>query len=308
MINMDKTLVIMAAGMGSRYGGNKQIDGMGPHNEVLMLYSIYDAVKAGFNKVVFIIKHDFEDRFRELVGDVVKGSVKVEYAFQELGNLPAGCSIPAERTKPLGTVQAILAAKDLIHEPFAVINADDYYGPEAFKVIYEYLSTHQDGAVYDYCMVSYLLKNTVSENGTVSRGVCVVNPDGTLHSVTERTGIETYEGGIRCTSLTGEGTDDLPVEAPVSMNLWGFGKSFLDEADRRFAGWLRENLPKNPLKCEYFLPTVASELIDEGKAAVTVLKSTDKWYGVTYREDKPTVVAAIAQKTQEGLYPEDLWA
>ena len=188
------------------------------------------------------------------------------------------------------------------------INADDYYGPEAFKVIYEYLSTHQDGAVYDYCMVSYLLKNTVSENGTVSRGVCVVNPDGTLHSVTERTGIETYEGGIRCTSLTGEGTDDLPVEAPVSMNLWGFGKSFLDEADRRFAGWLCENLPKNPLKCEYFLPTVASELIDEGKAAVTVLKSTDKWYGVTYREDKPTVVAAITQKTQEGLYPEDLWA
>ena len=157
-------------------------------------------------------------------------------------------------------------------------------------------------------MVSYLLKNTVSENGTVSRGVCVVNPDGTLHSVTERTGIETYEGGIRCTALVGEGTDDLPVEAPVSMNLWGFGKSFLGEADRRFAGWLRENLPKNPLKCEYFLPTVASELIDEGKAAVTVLKSTDKWYGVTYREDKPTVVAAIAQKTQEGLYPEDLWA
>ena len=156
--------------------------------------------------------------------------------------------------------------------------------------------------------MSYLLKNTVSENGTVSRGVCVVNPDGTLHSVTERTGIETYEGGIRCTALVGEGTDDLPVEAPVSMNLWGFGKSFLDEADRRFAGWLHENLPKNPLKCEYFLPTVASELIDEGKAAVTVLKSTDKWYGVTYREDKPTVVAAIAQKTQEGLYPEDLWA
>ena len=231
------------------------------------------------------------------------------YVFGKvLDELPAGFTIPEGRVKPWGTCHAVLAAKDLIDGPFAVINADDYYGPEAFKVIYEYLSTHQDGAVYDYCMVSYLLKNTVSENGTVSRGVCVVNPDGTLHSVTERTGIETYEGGIRCTSLTGEGTDDLPVEAPVSMNLWGFGKSFLDEADRRFAGWLRENLPKNPLKCEYFLPTVASELIDEGKAAVTVLKSTDKWYGVTYREDKPTVVAAIAQKTQEGLYPEDLWA
>ena len=305
---MDKTLVVMAAGMGSRYGGNKQIDGMGPHNEALMLYSIYDAVKAGFTKVVFIIKHSFEAQFKAQIGDLVAKKVHVEYAYQELTDLPEGCTVPAERAKPLGTVQALLSAKELIHEPFAVINADDYYGPEAFKVIYEYLSTHQDGAVYDYCMVSYLLKNTVSENGTVSRGVCVVNPDGTLHSVTERTGIETYAGGIRCTSLTGEGTDDLPVEAPVSMNLWGFGKSFLDEADRRFAGWLRENLPKNPLKCEYFLPTVASELIDEGKAAVTVLKSTDKWYGVTYREDKPTVVAAIAQKTQEGLYPEDLWA
>ena len=202
----------------------------------------------------------------------------------------------------------MLAAKDLIDGPFAVINADDYYGPEAFKVIYEYLSTHQDGAVYDYCMVSYLLKNTVSENGTVSRGVCVVNPDGTLHSVTERTRIEPYADGVHYTEDGGQTWTDLPGDTLVSMNLWGFGKSFLDEADRRFAGWLRENLPENPLKCEYFLPTVASELIDEGKAAVTVLKSTDKWYGVTYREDKPTVVAAIAQKTQEGLYPEDLWA
>ena len=231
------------------------------------------------------------------------------YVFGKvLDELPAGFAVPEGRVKPWGTCHAVLAAKDLIDGPFAVINADDYYGPEAFRVMYDYLSTHEDGSYYDYCMVSYLLRNTVSENGSVARGVCVTEPDGTLHSVTERTGIETYEGGIRCTALVGEGTDDLPVEAPVSMNLWGFGKSFLDEADRRFAGWLHENLPKNPLKCEYFLPTVASELIDEGKAAVTVLKSTDKWYGVTYREDKPTVVAAIAQKTQEGLYPEDLWA
>ena len=270
--------------------------------------ALYDAHRAGFETVIFVIKHEIEEAFKAAIGDRVSQGMNVKYAFQQLDELPAGFTIPEGRVKPWGTCHAVLAAKDLIDGPFAVINADDYYGPEAFKVIYEYLSTHQDGAVYDYCMVSYLLKNTVSENGTVSRGVCVVNPDGTLHSVTERTGIETYEGGIRCTSLTGEGTDDLPVEAPVSMNLWGFGKSFLGEADRRFAGWLRENLPKNPLKCEYFLPTVASELIDEGKAAVTVLKSTDKWYGVTYREDKPTVVAAIAQKTQEGLYPEDLWA
>ena len=242
-------LVVMAAGMGSRYGGMKQIDPVGPKGQPIVEYSLYDAHRAGFETVIFVIKHEIEEAFKAAIGDRVSQGMNVKYAFQQLDELPAGFTIPEGRVKPWGTC-----------------------------------------------------------HGTVSRGVCVVNPDGTLHSVTERTGIETYEGGIRCTSLTGEGTDDLPVEAPVSMNLWGFGKSFLDEADRRFAGWLRENLPKNPLKCEYFLPTVASELIDEGKAAVTVLKSTDKWYGVTYREDKPTVVAAIAQKTQEGLYPEDLWA
>ena len=302
-------LVVMAAVMGSLYGGLKQIDPVGSQGEAILDYSLYDAHKAGFDTAVIIIKEAIRKDFMETVGERLKKCpMEIRYAYQELDDIPAGYTVPEGRTKPWGTCHAVLAAKPFINGPFAVINADDYYGPEAFKVIYEYLSTHQDGTVYDYCMVSYLLKNTVSENGTVSRGVCVVNPDGTLHSVTERTGIETYAGGIRCTSLTGEGTDDLPVEAPVSMNLWGFGKSFLDEADRRFAGWLRENLPKNPLKCEYFLPTVASELIDEGKAAVTVLKSTDKWYGVTYREDKPTVVAAIAQKTQEGLYPEDLWA
>ena len=305
---MKPTLFVLAAGMGSRYGGLKQLDGLGPHGETIMDYSVYDAIRSGFGKVVFVIRKDFEQDFRKKILSKYENHIPVEVVFQSVNDLPEGFSCPEGRTKPWGTNHAVLMGKNVIHEPFAVINADDYYGPEAFRVMYDYLSTHEDGSYYDYCMVSYLLKNTVSENGTVSRGVCVVNPDGTLHSVTERTGIETYEGGIRCTSLTSEGTDDLPVEAPVSMNLWGFGKSFLDEADRRFAGWLRENLPKNPLKCEYFLPTVASELIDEGKAAVTVLKSTDKWYGVTYREDKPTVVAAIAQKTQEGLYPEDLWA
>ena len=301
-------LVVMAAGMGSRYGGMKQIDPVGPNGQVIMDYSLYDARRAGFETVIFVIKHEIEDAFKAAIGDRVAKAMNVKYAFQQLEELPAGFAVPEGRVKPWGTCHAVLAAKPLIDGPFAVINADDYYGPEAFQVMYDYLSTHADDDFYRYCMVSYLLKNTLSENGSVARGVCIKNEDGTLQSVTERTRIEPCEGGIRCTSLTGEGTDDLPVEAPVSMNLWGFGKSFLDEADRRFAGWLRENLPKNPLKCEYFLPTVASELIDEGKAAVTVLKSTDKWYGVTYREDKPTVVAAIAQKTQEGLYPEDLWA
>ena len=301
-------LVVMAAGMGSRYGGMKQIDPVGPNEQAIVDYSLYDARRAGFETVVFVIKHEIEDAFKSAIGDRVAKKMNVKYAFQQLEELPAGFAIPEGRVKPWGTCHAVLAAKDLIDGPFAVINADDYYGPEAFKVIYDYLSTHQDGEVYDYCMVSYLLKNTVSENGSVSRGVCVANPDGTLHSVTERTGIETYEGGIRCASLTGEGTDDLPVDASVSMNLWGFGKSFLTEAEQRFAGWLNENLPKNPLKCEYFLPLVVSELIDEGKAAVKILHSTDKWYGVTYREDKPVVVEAIAKKTADGLYPENLWS
>ena len=231
----------------------------------------------------------------------------VKYAFQQLDELPEGFSIPEGRVKPWGTCHAVLAAKPFINGPFAVINADDYYGPQAFKVMYDYLSTHEDGEVYDYCMVSYLLKNTVSENGKVSRGVCQTNPDGTLHSVIERTRIETYEGGIHYTEDEGATWVDLPGETQVSMNLWGFGKSFLEEADRRFAGWLTEHLAKDPLKCEYFLPLVVTELLEEGKATVKVLNSTDQWYGVTYREDKPVVVAGIAQKTAEGLYPENLW-
>ena len=273
-----------------------------------MDYSLYDARRAGFETVIFVIKHEIEETFKAAIGDRVAKVMKVKYAFQQLDELPAGFAIPEGRVKPWGTCHAVLAAKDLIDGPFAVINADDYYGPEAFKVIYDYLSTHADGTVYDYCMVSYLLKNTVSENGSVARGVCVANEDGTLRSVTERTRIETYENGIHYTEDGGESWHDLPADAPVSMNLWGFGKSFLDEAERRFAGWLTEHLEQNPLKCEYFLPLVVSELIDEGKAAVKILHSRDKWYGVTYREDKPTVVAAIAQKTQDGLYPEDLWA
>ena len=302
-------LVVMAAGMGSRYGGLKQIDPVGSQGEAILDYSLYDAHKAGFDTAVIIIKEAIRKDFMETVGERLKKCpMEIRYAYQELDDIPAGYTVPEGRTKPWGTCHAVLAAKPYIHGPFAVINADDYYGPEAFKVIYDYLSTHTDGEVYDYCMVSYLLKNTVSENGSVARGVCALNEDSTLHSVTERTRIETYEGGIHYTEDGGENWTDLPGETPVSMNLWGFGESFVKEADRRFARWLDENLEKNPLKCEYFLPLVVSELIGEKKAAVKVLRSTDKWYGVTYREDKPTVVAAIAQKTQEGLYPEDLWA
>lgn len=301
-------LVVMAAGMGSRYGGMKQIDPVGPSGQVIIDYSLYDARRAGFETVIFVIKHEIEDAFKAAIGDRVSKVMKVEYAFQQLEELPAGFAVPEGRAKPWGTCHAVLAAKHLIHGPFAVINADDYYGPEAFQVIYDYLSTHQDGEVYDYCMVSYLLKNTVSENGSVARGVCEANPDGTLAAVTERTCIETYPGGIHFTENGGDTWQDLAPDTPVSMNLWGFGQSFLEEAEARFAGWLSENLPKNPLKCEYFLPLVVSELLAEGKATVKLLHSTDKWYGVTYREDKPVVVNAIAQKVADGMYPADLWA
>ena len=304
----DITLVVMAAGMGSRFGGLKQLEPIGKNGEVILDFSVYDAVKAGFNKVVFVIKHAIEDDFKRIVGSRIEKKVKVEYVFQETDALPEGFTCPADRQKPWGTAHAILCCKNVVKEPFAVVNADDYYGPEAFRVMYDYLSTHEDGGYYDYCMVSYLLRNTVSENGSVARGVCVTDPDGTLHSVTERTRIETYENGVHFTEDGGASWTDLPGDTPVSMNLWGFGKSFLDEAEQRFAGWLTENLPKNPLKCEYFLPLVVTELIEEGKAKIQVLRSTDKWYGVTYREDKPLVVEAIARKTAEGQYPENLWA
>ncbi len=300
-------LVVMAAGMGSRYGGMKQIDPVGPNGEVIIDYSIYDARRAGFETVVFVIKHEIEDAFKSAIGDRMSKIMNVKYAFQQLDNLPAGFTVPEGREKPWGTCHAILAAKDVIDGPFAVINADDYYGPEAFKVMYDYLSTHEDGTFYDYCMVSYLLKNTVSENGSVARGVCVPTDDGCLANVTERTRIETFEdGSIRYTE-DGENWVTLPDDTPVSMNLWGFSKSFLVEAEQRFAAWLEKNVPLNPMKCEYFLPLVVSALIDENKAKVKVLQSTDKWYGVTYKEDKPVVVAAIQQKIEDGLYPANLW-
>lgn len=300
-------LVVMAAGMGSRYGGMKQIDPVGPNGEVIIDYSLYDAYRAGFRTVIFVIKHEIEEAFHAAIGDRISKVMDVKYAFQQLDNLPAGFSVPENREKPWGTCHAVLAAKDLIDGPFAVINADDYYGPEAFQVMYDYLSTHQDREVYDYCMVSYLLKNTVSENGSVARGVCVANPDGTLQSVTERTRIETRNDKICYSEDGGTSWTEIDGNTPVSMNLWGFTKSFLQEAENRFADWLTENLPKNPLKCEYFLPLVVSELIDEKKATVTILHSADKWYGVTYREDKPTVVNAIKNKIEAGIYPMNLW-
>ena len=305
---MDKpVLVVLAAGMGSRYGGMKQLDPVGPGGQIIIDYSIYDARRAGFEKVIFIIRKENEADFRQVIGDRLSHLMEVEYAFQSLEDLPAPYAVPEGRTKPFGTGQAVLSARELIHGPFAVINADDYYGPEAFQVIYDYLSTHSDDDKYRYAMVGYLLKNTVTENGHVARGVCVENPDHTLADVTERTKIATYEGGIHFTEDDGATWTDLPEDTLVSMNLWGFGASVVPEIQNRFAAFLEASLPTNPLKCEYFLPLVVSQLIAEGKATVQVLRSHDKWYGVTYKEDKPTVVAAIREKIASGLYPENLW-
>lgn len=301
-------LVVMAAGMGSRYGGLKQIDSVGGHGEAILDYTLFDARRAGFETVVFIIKHEIEEAFKATVGArVAKSGMEIRYAFQQLEKLPAGYTVPEGRVKPWGTAHAILAAADQIDAPFAVVNADDYYGPEAFKAMFDRLSQVQDGDKYEYAMVGFLLKNTVSENGHVSRGVCESDDTGYLTRVTERTRIEIYEGGIHYSEDGGESWTDLDGGTLVSMNLWGFTESFLQEDTARFAAFLDKALAENPMKGEYFLPSVVSQLIDEGKARVKVLTSHDKWYGVTYQEDKPLVVKALAEKTAQGQYPDGLW-
>ena len=296
----------MAAGMGSRYGGLKQLDPVGGHGQLIIDYSIFDARRAGFETVVFVIKPEIEAEFKEAIGDRVSKAMEIRYVYQRKEDLPEGYTVPAGRTKPWGTAHAALAARDLIDGPFAIINADDYYGPKAFGEIFDYLTNHPDGALYEYAMVGYLLKNTVTENGTVARGVCEETADHFLTQVTERTKIEKGEPP-RYTEDDGKTWTELPGDTIVSMNMWGFTRSFLDEAWARFPRFLDKALAENPAKAEYFLPTVVSWLINEGKARVKVLRSADKWYGVTYREDKPTVEAAIQEKTASGLYPDQLW-
>ena len=300
-------LVIMAAGMGSRYGGLKQLDPVGNHGQLIIDYSIYDARRAGFDTVIFVIKEENEADFRSCIGDRVSKVMDVKYAFQRKDDLPEGYAVPEGRAKPWGTAQAALAARELVHGPFAIINADDYYGPEAYQLIYDYLCAHPDGELYEYAMVGYLLKNTVTENGSVARGVCTVDGEHILRDIVERTAIEKDGDDARFTEDGGGSWTALPGNTTVSMNMWGFTRSFLDEALARFPAFLDKALAENPLKGEYFLPSVVEQLIGGGKARVRVLRSEDKWYGVTYREDKPTVVAAIAEKTKAGLYPDRLW-
>ena len=298
-------LVVMAAGMGSRYGGLKQIDPVGSKGEAILDYSIYDAHQAGFETVVIIIKEAIKNDFMETVGARLKNApVEIRYAYQELTKLPEGYSIPEGRTKPFGTGHAVLCAKEAIDgAPFAVINADDYYGKSAFQSIYNLLSANENP--WGYCMVGYELSKTVTENGSVARGICATDENGNLTQVVERTKIVQFEDGIRYED--GEAWVDVADDTIVSMNMWGFMPSFLEEIEARFVTFLNTTLVENPLKGEYFLPLPVSQLIEEGKASVKVLTSADRWYGVTYAADKPVVMAALKSMQEQGLYPDGLW-
>lgn len=299
-------LVIMAAGMGSRYGGLKQIDPIDEFGNIIIDFSIYDAKEAGFEKVVFIIKKAIEEEFKEHIGNRISRYIDVEYVYQELDNIPAGFTIPEGREKPWGTAHATLCCKGVVDGPFAVINADDYYGREAFSKIYKQLTEDRDGDVYHYTMVGYQLYNTLTEHGYVARGVCTI--DGQLLTdVHERTRIEKHGAIAEYTEDGGETWIELPEDTIVSMNMWGFTESFMGELEANFGNFLAKALPENPLKCEYFLPYVVDELLKAGKAQVTVLTSADRWYGVTYKEDKEQVVQAIRGLKEAGLYPLRLW-
>ena len=303
----DPVLVIMAAGMGSRYGGLKQIDPVGVCGEKIIDFSLFDARRAGFRKAVFIIKEELLPDFQEAVFQKASRYMEIQWVFQKLTDVPEGVTVPEGRVKPWGTGHAALtAARVLGDAPYAVINADDFYGREAFEKIYNFLKNARDGAKLDFAMVGYYLRNTVTENGYVSRGVCQIE-NGLLQSITERTHIEKRDQGIAFTEDNGATWTPLAQDAVVSMNLWGFTPGFTAALEKDFLRFFQEDVPKNPEKAEFFLPFVVNDLLARNKAQVTVLSSADKWYGVTYKEDKETVMGAIRAMTERGEYPAPLW-
>ena len=305
--NEKPTLIIMAAGMGSRYGGLKQVDRITDTGEIILDFSLYDAMMAGFERVVFVIKEEHRELFRELVDERAGRYMQVEYAYQKIDDIPEGFEIPEGREKPWGTGHAVLACRHLINGPFAVINADDYYGAGGFSDIYEYLTGNRDGEKYSYCMVGYKLENTVTENGHVARGVCDIDENGYLKQVTERTKIMRKEQGISYTEDDGRTWVKLPDDTVVSMNFWGFSHSMMEELEKGMPEFLDTALKNNPIKGEYYLPAAADRLIREGKATVKVLTSHDKWYGVTYKQDREDVKNALESMKDKGFYPEKLW-
>ena len=303
-------LVVLDAGMGSRYGGLKQIDPVGTQGEAILDYSLYDAHRAGFQTAVIIIKEAIKKDFMETVGKRLENCpMEIRYAYQELTKVPEGFTVPEGRTKPWGTSHAVLCARAEIGDaPFGVINADDYYGPEAFQRLYDFLVESKDSQPYEFCMIGYRLGNTVTDNGSVARGVCQTDGEGNLTSIVERTRIEKYPGGIHFTADEGKTWEDVPGDTPVSMNMWGFTQGFVEEIARRFPEFLRDEVSQNPAKAEFYLPMTVGQLLREGAARVKVLPTGDRWYGVTYAEDKPMVVAALKGLTDQGLYPDGLWA
>ncbi len=307
MFRKKPTLIIMAAGMGSRYGGSKQVDKMTDAGEIILDFSLYDAMLAGFNRAVFIIREEHRDIFRELVDERAGKFMDIEYAYQKLDDIPEGYDIPEGREKPWGTSHAVLAARHLIDGPFVVINADDYYGPGAFSSLYDYLIKNDDSDKYEFCMAGYKLENTVTENGHVARGVCELDENGYLVGVTERTKIEMKEDGIAFTEDDGETWTVLPEGTVVSMNFWGFSAAMMKELEAGLPEFLDKALAENPLKGEYLLPHTADKLIKEDKARIRVLTSPDKWCGVTYKEDKEDVKNALEAMKDKGMYPEKLW-
>lgn len=303
----DPILVIMAAGMGSRYGGLKQIDPVDDEGDKILDFSIYDAYRAGFKKAVFIIKKENEEAFRECFGNSVSKHMEVEYVFQDINDVPEWFEIPEGRVKPWGTAHAIYSCRNVIDAPFAVINADDYYGVEAFKVMYDYLSTHCDDDKYRYAMVGYLLGNTLTENGSVSRGVCETNDEGFLKSVVERTNIIKTKNGAAFSIDDGQSYNDISADSLVSMNLWGFNPSIIKEFGISLDLFFKNQVPINPLKSECYIPLEVDRLLKEDKATVKVLSSKDRWFGVTYKEDKPFVTESIKALKDAGVYPLHLW-
>ncbi|MBQ8493430.1 MAG: nucleotidyltransferase [Alistipes sp.] len=297
------TLLVLAAGMGSRYGSLKQMDGVGPNGEAIIDYSVYDAIRAGFGKVVFVIRHTFEADFKEVFNaERFGGKIAVEYVFQELDYLPEGFTLPEGRQKPWGTNHAVMMAAKSINEPFAVINADDFYGREAYATISDYLKT-LEGSEGRYCMVGYQVNKTLSDNGTVSRGVCAVDADGNLLSMVERTQIERVDGTI---VFHDDGADEpLAEDTPVSMNLFGFTPDYFRHSESYFKEFLAENIDN--LKSEFYIPKMVNKLINDGTASMRVLKTTSDWFGVTYKEDKPLLVSKIEELIERGIYPRNLW-
>lgn len=303
----EPTLIIMAAGMGSRYGGLKQVEKMTETGEIILDFSLYDAMMAGFKRAVFVIREEHRDIFRELVDERAGRFMEVEYAYQKLDDIPDWVEIPEGREKPWGTGHAIYACRDLIDGPFAVINADDYYGPGGFASIYDYLTAHEDGAKMELCMAGYILGNTITENGHVARGVCEMDGNHFLTSIAERTKIMRRPEGIAFTEDEGKSWTVLPDDTLVSMNFWGLPAGMITAIGEGIDEFFRTVIPANPLKGEYLLPTIIDGLIHSGKARVKVLPCHEKWCGVTYKEDRESVKAELQSKKDKGLYPEKLW-